>query len=627
MSINADRLEEMAGQVLQIYGEAEKTMMERVARRAARGVDEPGWTETKYAEMTSVRKEMSSFVGRLSEDRKTIQEKFLQEAYEEGQTRAISDARRFADLAGVEHLTANAIKVVNIISELDEGMYAADRQILRNVNDAFANIVGKASALVATGTITTREAVQRELREFAQNGIKSFRDRAGRVWDMETYAEMATLTAIERATRAGYMDVVREFGYDLVIISDHYGACPICEAWQGVVVSIDGKTPGYLTLDDAEAAGVFHPRCMHDYSVYFEGINSQHAKLRPDDVGKPSAGYTVRSQQRYFERQERKWKRTMAVAQTPEEQRIAYNHVKMYQEKIRNLRETYNASTPRNVDYLPRKYWREGGKAPKLSTEARKLNPAAVLQTQSKSVTSAAISYYSPLNPVDFVNGNMTERDVTLINKRFQMLDRIYHAKVESVTTTLARQQQEYDIYFKNGVEQKLRENPRMRRSTAEKRMLEVLGPRPTKAPLSVGGDYDMAWRILSINNDTFVQNGDIKRDIWLRKREVARASMRIAKGRTAEITTATVGETYEAVFIHEYGHAIDATYRVSKNEKFLEFYRSLRRDEIEQGLSEYAATNEQEFIAEAFAASFMGEFQGDISRRFMVVLREIVGI
>lgn len=374
MSISAERLEEMAGQILQIYDEAEQTMMQRVARRAARGVDDPGWTETKYHEMTAVRKEIVSFVGKLSADRRGMQERFLQEAYEDGQSQMISDARRYADLAGIEHLTPNAIKVVNIMSELDGGMSAADRQILRSVDDAYADIVGRTSALMATGTVTAREAVRRELNEFADRGIRSFTDRAGRVWDMETYAEMATLTAIERASREGYMDMAREFGYDLVMISDHYGACPICEAWQGVVVSIDGKTPGYLTLADAEAAGVFHPRCMHDYSVYYEGI-SKEGRIGPREVKEPNAGYTARSQQRYFERQERQWKRRMAVATTPEDERAAYARVRMYQQKIRDLREAYNATTPRNVDYLPRQYWREGGKAPKLSEAAKKIRP------------------------------------------------------------------------------------------------------------------------------------------------------------------------------------------------------------------------------------------------------------
>lgn len=259
MPINVDRYEDLAGEVLKVYEEAERTMMRRVANRLNRGVTQPGWTEKKYGEMRDVSRQMTAYVDHLSKTRWEMQKQFLEQAYADARAAMISDAQTFANLSEIQGLTPNTLKVINILSELDSSMDAADRMILRKVNDAYAGIVGRASALVATGSITYREAVQRELNDFANRGITSFVDRAGRSWDMETYAEMATLTAIERATREGYIDAMNEFGYDLAEISDHYGACPICEAWQGVIISVNGTTPGYPTLADAESAGVFHP--------------------------------------------------------------------------------------------------------------------------------------------------------------------------------------------------------------------------------------------------------------------------------------------------------------------------------------------------------------------------------
>jgi hypothetical protein len=49
-------------------------------------------------------------------------------------------------------------------------------------------------------------------------------------------------------------------------------------------------------------------------------------------------------------------------------------------------------------------------------------------------------------------------------------------------------------------------------------------------------------------------------------------------------------------------------------------------RNDIINGVSEYAATNKEEFIAECFLESFMGETQGKISKEFMKILGEIVG-
>lgn len=380
MPINVDHYEELAGEVLKVYEQAEQTMMRRVANRLNKGVTQPGWTEKKYGEMKDVSRQMSSYVDSLSKHRGEMQKQFINQAYTDARKAAISDAQTFTQLSEIQGLTPNTVKVVNIMAELDRSMDAADRMILRKVNDEYAGIVGRASALVATGSITTRDAVKQELEQFANRGITSFVDKAGRAWDMETYAEMATLTAIERATREGYLDSMHEFGYDLAQISDHYGACPICEAWQGVVISISGNTPGYESLSDAEAAGVFHPRCMHDLAVYHEGISPK-GMMHPQPVKEASPGYSVRAQQRHFERMERLWKRRMAVAGTPQEERAAYARVRMYQQRLRDLIGDYNSETDPSIDHLPRKYWREGGRV-KLSASAAKLKPFIIPPNQ-----------------------------------------------------------------------------------------------------------------------------------------------------------------------------------------------------------------------------------------------------
>lgn len=389
MPIRSDRYEALANDVYAIYEEAERVMMHRVAKRLLKGVTQPGWTERKYGEIRAVNREMREYMDNVSKRRREAQETGLQAAYGGSRDAFLTDARRFTEAVGIQSLTPNTQKVALIMSELDQAMNAADRQILRSVNDAYTNIVGRSSALVATGTVTYREAVKQELERFADRGITSFVDRAGRTWDMETYSEMATLTAIERATREGYTDTMQAYGFDLAIISDHYGACPICEAWQGVVISVSGRTPGYHTLADAEGAGVFHPRCMHDYSVYFDRelsgvlrdpsgvqvlVNPQgpEARTEPMPVRAANPGYSARSHQRALERQVRKWKRRMAVSDTPQEERAAYARVRMYQGKIRELIEDYNDATDRSIDYLPRKYWREGGRQ-NLSAAARRL--------------------------------------------------------------------------------------------------------------------------------------------------------------------------------------------------------------------------------------------------------------
>ena len=43
------------------------------------------------------------------------------------------------------------------------------------------------------------------------------------------------------------------------MIGGSSSGCELCSDWEGEVVSLDGATPGYPTLAEAEGAGLFHP--------------------------------------------------------------------------------------------------------------------------------------------------------------------------------------------------------------------------------------------------------------------------------------------------------------------------------------------------------------------------------
>lgn len=428
MRLSIDAYERMAGEILKVYEQAELEMTRRVAKRLEKGVTQPGWTEQKYGEMKAVTKQMTKVVDSLHRDVNVQVQQYVETGYEDGKGSFINEAREFTDISQIRELTPNAVKVANIMGDLDMSLSAADRLILRQVNDSYANIIAQTSALVATGSFTNKQAVQIALNRFADKGISSFIDRAGRRWEMTTYAEMATLTAIERATRQGYTDTMQEFGFDLAIISSHYGACPLCEAWENVIISISGKDTRYPSLADAEAGGCFHPRCMHVFSTYYEGI-TKGGRKGPRTIESPNIGYSARAQQRAYERQERRWKRRMAVAQSPEEERAAYARVRMYQDKIRRLIADYNSTVDPSVDYLPRKYDREGGRV-KLSDAAKKLKPVVIPQGQAKVAMSAVNFQLIGGNNDPEVTNNM--HDFFLPQKTRQKIDRIEKIKTYS---------------------------------------------------------------------------------------------------------------------------------------------------------------------------------------------------
>ncbi|MGN1370154.1 MAG: phage minor capsid protein [Aristaeellaceae bacterium] len=365
MPIPVNEYEALAGKMLSIYDEAELVMLRRVVKRLLKGVDSPGWTERKYAEVSDVRRQLSELLDGLTPERGRIASGAVETAYQGAANWFFADAQEYAASIGVAHISPSAAKVAAILADLNMKFEAADRMILRQANDVYADVIGESAALMATGTITAREAVQRAVTALADRGITSFMDSAGRRWSMGTYAEMATLTAISNATIAGYTDTMQNYGYDLAIISSHEDACPICAAWQGVVVSVSGRDGRHLSLDDARAAGVFHPRCLHHISIYREGITHGEARDRPRPVQDAGGGYTARSRLRTCERQIRRYKRRQAAATSPQEERVAKAYVSRWQKEARRVIE--EAPT-----LLIRHYDREGGTV-RLSEAAKKL--------------------------------------------------------------------------------------------------------------------------------------------------------------------------------------------------------------------------------------------------------------
>lgn len=347
---------EIADGLRVIYERARENMLEITARRAAAGIAKPGWAERKAAEILAAHAEVERHYAYAQEERRGILQDVPGRAALTGSEKFYRDMQDV--VGGAVHIHPNAEKVAAILADLNNSLDAAERRILRQFDDAYSHIIGSASAELATGTITGRQAIQKALTQFADEGIDGFIDRAGRHWQMDTYAQMATLTAINRASVSGYTDTMQSYGYDLAFIDGHAGSCPVCQAWEGVIVSVSGNNTDYPSLSDAEDDGVFHPNCIHLIATYYEGIS--HApeggfRSSPRDIEPPNEEYTARSRQRYMERQIRKYKDRMRVSVTQQAERQAYSMVKGWQAKLReHLAE--NASLP-----LLRDYGREGG--------------------------------------------------------------------------------------------------------------------------------------------------------------------------------------------------------------------------------------------------------------------------
>ena len=336
MPISPADAEREAEEIRRIYAEAERTIIEKIARRVARGIDtaDDSWYAIKLTEVSQLRREVEAEIRRLRQADREI-ERVVATAYREGSTAAIADLRRVtrASVAIRTAFTrANEDAVRRLAQAVVGNLEATQFRILRAAEDVYRQVIAETAVpQVLTGVLTRREAAQRALDRFAELGISGFVDRAGRSWSLESYAEMAVRTGLGQAAVQGHIDKLIENNRDLVIVSDSPDECEKCRPWEGRILSLTGQTPGYPTADQARAAGLFHPNCTHRFGLYVPGLT------RPMSGTAAPQRYEERQQQRYIERQIRKWKLREAAAITDDAKRLASAKVRDWQAVMRRF--------------------------------------------------------------------------------------------------------------------------------------------------------------------------------------------------------------------------------------------------------------------------------------------------
>ena len=144
-----------------------------------------------------------------------------------------------------------------------------DQFVGRRVNDVYRALALEATRPGTAGAYTWKRVAQAYREKLAEQGITGFMDSAERKWNIKTYTEMVARTTTRECMINGTANRLLEHGQDLAEITGGTArnTCDICRGWTGRIVSLTGKTPGYPTLDEARAAGLFHPRCTHNIAT------------------------------------------------------------------------------------------------------------------------------------------------------------------------------------------------------------------------------------------------------------------------------------------------------------------------------------------------------------------------
>jgi len=248
--------------LVKFYEQVEREILDRLNRALLRG------NQTEYLEQ--MKKNIEAILQQLREGNKTWCTEAIPRVYTEG----LKNADAMLKDAGVSitagfgaiHQQAAQVLAENAYQRFEDVVQVIGRQ----VNDIYRELALENVRGTVVGYDTWKQTARRYREQLAERGVTGFKDRTGRMWNMRTYTEMVARTTTMEAHLQGTANRLAEQGHDLVKVSTHLGACPLCEPWQGKVLSITGKTEGYPTLEEAKAAGLFHPRCRHAYGLYID---------------------------------------------------------------------------------------------------------------------------------------------------------------------------------------------------------------------------------------------------------------------------------------------------------------------------------------------------------------------
>jgi len=239
---------------------------------------QPRGTVTKYRKelLTQINKELEL----LQKNATPVMESLIKQSYVKGillvnrklgkKINSTKEADILKELSKTHRKTINVF-VRNKLGELDDVRYYIGRQIKDVIKEATDEAIG-----LKLGTNETlKECKKNILKKFSERGITAIKAKNGRQIRLDAYAEMVARSTTREVTNTATILQVQELGYDLVKISEHHGACPICQKYEGRVYSISGKDKRFPRLDVAFSSGYanIHPQCRHVLEPFIEELN------------------------------------------------------------------------------------------------------------------------------------------------------------------------------------------------------------------------------------------------------------------------------------------------------------------------------------------------------------------
>lgn len=208
----------------------------------------------------------------------------------------------------------------------------------------YRKIVEETTGKVLAGTTTTNKAIAETVIRWADKGIETaFVDRGGHVWSLERYAETVIRSTVNRTYNELRMSRMADYGVDLVLVSSLPDPREICSHIQGKVASMkspgenDSKYPSIYEFGYGEPGGIRGINCRHMFFPFVEGVMENNQRQYSSEEMEKNR--ELRQKQRYFERQVRKAKRSLMLAEEIGDEETIQKYKQLVKKRQAKVRE------------------------------------------------------------------------------------------------------------------------------------------------------------------------------------------------------------------------------------------------------------------------------------------------
>lgn len=189
----------------------------------------------------------------------------------------------------------------------------------------FGDALDLAWLQITMGGFDYNTAVRNAIKSLASKGVGAITYPSGHTDNLEVAVRRAVVTGCNQTAAKAQITLMDELGVDLVETTAHRGARPSHAAWQGRIFCRHGRTAKYENFEEATGygtgPGLCGWNCSHSFGPYIEGAPKAYSasllELYEDQTvtynGKKLTIYEANQQQRYIERQIRRWKRELAA--------------------------------------------------------------------------------------------------------------------------------------------------------------------------------------------------------------------------------------------------------------------------------------------------------------------------